>query len=578
MDRDKLYETSYWVEDITTGAPHVASRWESHEPAPGYDHPKVMSAGHTPFQYGMPHAQAELPHRPHQQLFQESEGSNSISPESTAGRLARDGEQHQEDEAAETLMDDEEDVEEIPFGDTHPGTVYPDPPLQRLLLDTRSADVQDFGQWYFLSQMPAKDREFFSGAQQHWVKGTKSRRITPPYRESILTRLTALWEMSRVNQPMYAIMGSFALYKKSVFSGKAKAAYIEQKGRVIQDIVANINANQVAARNAPDSLTLVAIAVLGYLDIRDGHFEAAATHIRAVSKFVDMPSLSPHAWLYCVWIDLRFALFTGQEPQLPFYIPAEYRDLPQSVLSCQREANRLGNINAANCPRSPLFTLDMASDLYRKLHALCYCSDVLTSSENPPFGQVYALEYGLRVIQARASRSQGDVFTSHVVMLLTSAIQLHVWMASRFWTPQRKESHLALITRACKVIESFDDMVTQWYISAGLESLLWVLFTLVATLNAHGILDNTPLLELLYRAIRKADIYSCEDLELRLKKWPWLKNWHLVQIKHIWERMCVGHADLVPLEPGFGSERRLPYLNKAQDRWFVGGLEFFNSL
>jgi hypothetical protein len=42
--------------------------------------------------------------------------------------------------------------------------------------------------------------------------------------------------------------------------------------------------------------------------------------------------------------------------------------------------------------------------------------------------------------------------------------------------------------------------------------------------------------------------------------------------------MCVGHADLVPLEPGFGSERRLPYLNKAQDRWFVGGLEFFNSL
>jgi hypothetical protein len=388
----------------------------------------------------------------------------------------------------------------------------------------------------------------------------------------------ALWEMARVNKPMYAIMGSFAEHKKAVFSGKGNAAYIEQKGRVIQDIVANINDAQVATRNAPDSLTLVAIAILGFLDIRDGQFEAAATHLRAVCKFVDMPSLSPHAWLYCVWIDLRFALFTGQEPQLPFYIPADYRDLPTSVLSCQREANRLGNINAANCPRSPLFTLDMASDLFRKLHALCYCSNTLTSSETPPFGQIYALEYGLRVVQARAARNQSDVFTSHVVMLLTSAIQLHVWMASRFWTPQRKESHLALITRACKVIESFDDMVTQWYISAGLESLLWVLFTLVSTLNAYDILDNTTMLNLLYRAVRKADLYSCEDFELRLKNWPWLGNWHVMQIKLTWERMCVGHADLVPLEPGFGAEPRPHTSYKAHDRWFVGGLEFFNSL
>jgi hypothetical protein len=180
MDRDKLYETSYWVEDIATGAPHVASRWESHEPPPGYEHPKVMSTSHMPFQYGMPHAQAGLPHRAHQQLFQESE-SSSISPESTAGRLGTYGEQHQENENAGTLMDDDEDVEEIPFSDTHPGTVSFDPSFRRLLLDTRGADVQDFGEWYFLSQMPAKDLEFFSAAQNHWVKGKNIRRDTPPY-------------------------------------------------------------------------------------------------------------------------------------------------------------------------------------------------------------------------------------------------------------------------------------------------------------------------------------------------------------------------------------------------------------
>jgi hypothetical protein len=51
-----------------------------------------------------------------------------------------------------------------------------------------------------------------------------------------------------------------------------------------------------------------------------------------------------------------------------------------------------------------------------------------------------------------------------------------------------------------------------------------------------------------------------------------------MQIKLTWERMCVGHADLVPLEPGFGVEPRPHTSYKAHDRWFVGGLEFFNSL
>jgi hypothetical protein len=62
------------------------------------------------------------------------------------------------------------------------------------------------------------------------------------------------------------------------------------------------------------------------------------------------------------------------------------------------------------------------------------------------------------------------------------------------------------------VIEPFDDIVTQWHISAGLESLLWVLFMVVATLRVRQLLDSTSILELLYRAIEKADIYSCEDL------------------------------------------------------------------
>jgi hypothetical protein len=84
-------------------------------------------------------------------------------------------------------------------------------------------------------------------------------------------------------------------------------------------------------------------------------------------------------------------------------------------------------------------------------------------------------------------------------------------------------------------------------------------------------------MDLLYRAIGKADIHSCEDLEARLKRWLWLKNWQSVQIQGIWSSLCAVHADLVPFEPGYEAETpQNPH--KARDRWFMSGLEFFHSL
>lgn len=129
------------------------------------------------------------------------------------------------------------------------------------------------------------------------------------------------------------------------------------------------------------------------------------------------------------------------------------------------------------------------------------------------------MEYGLRVVQARAKRSEGDVFTSPI-MLVTSAIQLHVWMAARFYTPQARETHLGLIKTAREVIDSFEDMVTQWYIAAGLESLLWVLFTMVSSFRVHEIPQTTKILGLLYQALRKARINSLDDFEAKLRNWP----------------------------------------------------------
>lgn len=427
-------------------------------------------------------------------------------------------------------------------------------PSRNNLFGKNDGDVQEISQWYFLCQLPEKDYEFFRSVRDNWVKD--------------------IWDMGRNSQSMFAVLSAFALHKKATLAGShAKLQYYEQKSQIIQNIVADIKQSS----DGPDRTTVVAMAILAYFDIRDHQFDAAGMHLRAVRNFIDMPSMSSQGWLYCAWADLRQALFTTTEPCLPFYVPVVFREVHHTLRFPQREAFRMGAVNASQCPRSPIFTLDMASDLFGKLHALCYCSDVPAPSGTPSFGQVYALEYGLRVVQARAKRSESDIFTSPI-MLVTSAIQLHVWMAARFYTPQARETHLGLIAVASENLDSFEDMITQWYIAAGLESLLWVLFTMVASLRAHELPQTTKVLGLLYQALRKAHINSCDNLEASLKHWPWLANWHPVQISVVWEMLCAQYPDLVPrtARPDILETHLDP--NKARHRWFLGGLEFYNSL
>jgi hypothetical protein len=584
MDAAESDHSPAWWHDTTSDTTHVL-RWDSHGMSPRHpvsdndagNRALSSSADHNPHPYALANTPKILPFRSDQllQVFKDSDRYTSASPASSASTAPTGSERHHQenDHTPRSFGGDdatEEDVEDITINIPRYGVATVDRLLGGTLVDSHGGYVGDIGNWYFVSQMPERDLQYFRSAENHWVKG--------------------IWDMARTSTPIYAAIGSFALHKKaSILSGReaklGKAQYFEQKGRMIQDIFTDIDkSNHSTTGQGLDPLTVVAIAMLAYLDIRDGQMESAGTHLHAVRKFIDMSRLPPHAWLYCVWIDLRYSLFLGKEPELPFYIPAAYRELPASVHACQPDATRKGSTNAFECPRSSLFTLDMARDLFRKLHALCYCSDILVMANDPPFGQVYALEYGLRVVQSRAATSQGDQFTAHVVLLLTSAIQLHVWMASRFWTPQRQESHFALIMRACQVIESFDDMITQWYISAGLESLLWVLFTIVASLRAHELSNVNPMLELLYKAVRKAEITRCEELEARLRRWPWLSNWHPVQVKAVWAMLCARHPVFVPAAASPKREEDDEQMvverdpEKARSRWFVGGLEFFNSL
>jgi hypothetical protein len=427
-------------------------------------------------------------------------------------------------------------------------------PSRSVLLARKGESIQKIGQWYFACQLPETNLQYFGPVQREWVD--------------------KIWEMGRKSAAMFAVLGAFAFHKKATLAGsQAGSNYYTQKDQIIRHIAEDMQ----RSHGGPDPLTVVAMAMLAYLDIGEDRLDDAGTHLRAVCKFVDMPRMPPQGWLYCAWIDFRHALVTSTEPCLPFYIPEALREVAVISHRHERKASRLGPINASHSPRSPVFTLEIASEIFTKLHDLCCRSDALLATEAPPFGQVYALEYGLRMVQAHAEHNDKDFFTSPT-MLITFVMQLHVWMAARFYTPQARETHAALLVKACKIIDRFDDMTTQWYTYAGLESLLWILFTLSVSLRAHELPQTTKVLELLYRTLRMAHIDCCGDLQTRLEQWPWLANWHPFQIHTVWEMLCARYPDIVPQTTIHGLEVTAQDPHKAQHRWSLSGLEFYSSL
>jgi hypothetical protein len=465
----------------------------------------------------------------------------------TFGQQPRDGEIP--DEAATLSKVDDDAAAPL---NPNPAVAMPTGPIIR---GQDGEDIQNICQWYFLDQLQEKNAPSFRHVHNHWTKG--------------------LWEMAKVNQSMFAALAAFAFYKEVALSktSSSSAAYIKQKGRTM----AHIGKGLSKWYEMPDPLTLVAVTLLAYMDVRDSHFDDAGTHLRAVRNLVDMAQLSTSAWLYCVWPDLRYALLTARLPILPYYIPLSLRgDLHHSSNNAQIVQKASSNVS--NCLQTTFFDFSMAFGLFKKLHVLCLCSDRLRDSETPPFGQIYDLEYSLRAIQSHAFHEKLPCLVIAGVELTIWAAQLHVWMACRFWTPQRRETHLALVSRARVILDAFGDAMITWTGSVNAESLLWVLFTMIATARIYGQAHETRMLDLLYANLNHLGLRSRDDFSTKLAEWPWLSDWHPTQITHVWTMLTERFDGLAVEGLNPCGATAPPVAKESGRRLFLGGLEYFESL
>jgi hypothetical protein len=281
-----------------------------------------------------------------------------------------------------------------------------------------------------------------------------------------------------------------------------------------------------------------------------------------------------YGWRHCVWVDLRYALLTGQAPIIPHHIPPSLR---RDSSTRSPQLTRMASDNVANCPQASFFTHQIAFELFDKLHAVCRYPNQSVALEGPPFGQVYDVEYSLRTIQSQVSKNELRDRNALAVELVLLVVQLHLWMASRFWTPQRRESHLAVVSRACSIIDAFQDIATRWVDFGSADSLLWVLFTMTASVHVHAHSYRARLISLLCPVVNLLNIKCYDDFSGKLTRWPWIEDWHPVHTQMVWSALSETMEDLVAQRPRPHDISTPATPIRSQQRLFLGGLEFYNS-
>jgi hypothetical protein len=424
-------------------------------------------------------------------------------------------------------------------------------PIRMTIFGPNGEDVQSIGQWYFHNQLDGVRSFHFDHAQTHWTN--------------------ALWDAARVNKPMFAAIGAFALHKElTLAKRRSNSAYLEQKGRTIWHISNDLRQPHCAS----DPLTMVAVALLAYMDMRDGNFAAAKTHLEAVRDLIPVSTMPAYAWLHCAWVDIRYALLTGQAPIIPRHIPPSLR---RDTSNRSPQNARMASENVANCPQAAFFTHQIAFELFDRLHALCCHPNKFDALEPPPFGQIYDLEYSLRTIQSQVSENELRERSAPAVELVLLTIQLHVWMACRFWTPQRRESHLAVVSRACSVLNTFQNIAARWLDFGSAESLLWVLFTMTASVHIHAHSYRERLFSLLRPILSLLDIQCHNDFSEQLHKWPWVEDWHPTHTRTVWSDLSARTEDLAAQRPCSQIVATPGTLKRTEERLFLGILEFYND-
>lgn len=445
---------------------------------------------------------------------------------------------------------------------------------------------------YLARQVPAVDHEALHAYHQQLIDASGTRYAAAAYRWVDL-----LWNVARSHEILFHGIVVFARYKKSTCA--CLKTFLDCKNRILRLISGRIQDPSDSTYH--DGRTLVAIALLAYTDMRDGDFDAAETHLRALPLLSPAEAWTPYEWVYIAWIDLRLALLRGQRPTLPYYIPTAFRESSPMLSQHSAPARKLALSNVKHSltqGHDHAFT-DVCFHMFSSLHEIGLAWDQLQQSGEIPFGTLYGLEYSLRIMQNEIRASEDNDRNGHVKELILLCLQLQTWILARYWTPQRQETYLIVLSRALMLLQSLaSPSCSQRADSDSNEDLeqplknvldptciLWMSFTLAGIAIEFGHPSQVLGLELLGRTAKSLQVKNHSDLLRRLQKWPWLEKWHKAKMVLLWPRLHLllglpvqrwqkvsGEAASVG---GHDAAVAVPLEKPPVSMSFFGGLEFY---
>ncbi|KAF2158709.1 hypothetical protein M409DRAFT_61427 [Zasmidium cellare ATCC 36951] len=299
---------------------------------------------------------------------------------------------------------------------------------------------------YIAGQLPGPSQEDLHAYHQQLIDSS-----TQCYAAAAYRWVDLLWNVARSHEILFHSIVVFARYKEA--NCACMKTFLDSKNRILRLISTRVQNPGDGTHH--DGRTLVAIALLAYTDLRDGDFEAAETHLRALPLLSAADSWSPYEWVYIAWIDLRLALLRNQRPTLSYYIPPAFREPPFSMARQSARARKLALSNIKHGPRNgadQTFT-NVCFHMFSSLHEIGLAWHALNQAGEIPFGALYGLEYSLRTMQDGVRTSEGSDHSSEVNELILLCIQLQTWILGRFWTPQRMETYIIVLRRAQSLLD-----------------------------------------------------------------------------------------------------------------------------
>lgn len=294
------------------------------------------------------------------------------------------------------------------------------------------------------------------------------------------------------------------------------------------------NADRTPGEGASLNVNAIsAICLLNRIAFAEHEHEAADLHVRALQKLTDqrVRQLPGFCWLIVVWADLHLTGVQPRAPYLAYYVHPEFRARPFSGIFQSDADTYFSKTLPGGLVMSSHFKAK-AVRLYEGLRELVYAFGQRDLEWTTSRGLHYEVAYLMAEFQAETDKS-GTLEQGIII----AGCEMQFWGVSKPFVPQSGIQSFQM-HRLSQLIAKMQPsaLCTRWLEStSNLDLLLWCL------MNAAGSALHQPQLSTSSKStqllptwlqshvtyiIELLDIVSPEDLEARMQRMPFGREWN----------------------------------------------------